>query len=79
MKFSAEAFMRGFVALLLVFPLFSLGCESTTRSPETAKLLENEHPIDGLNRDVSQSEAGSIRDPYSRKPPPIQRDYATER
>ncbi|MGN6367169.1 MAG: hypothetical protein ACTHN5_02800 [Phycisphaerae bacterium] len=74
--------MRGFAAILALFlglPLLA-GCESqTTPSPETAKLMQQEHPIDGMSRDVAQREGGSVHDPYTWKPPPVRRDYASER
>ena len=67
--------------LLLTTPLlFWCGCESTQApNPATATLLQNERPIDGMSRNVGENQGGAIHDPYTLSPPPVRRDYASER
>jgi hypothetical protein len=76
-RFNYEALFSA--SLSAAFVLLG-GCESTrSNDPATATLLQNEHPIDGLNRNVSESQGGAIQDPYSIYPPPIRRDYTNDR
>lgn len=63
-------------SLLLVVPLLAVACESMDR-PRVS--TETDRPIDGLNRNVTAKQGGAIHDPTSLSPPPVRRDYATDR
>ncbi len=59
------------VVILLVAPVMLAGCEAE----RTAK--GGHYPIDGMSRDVSQTQGSSVRGPQS--VPPIQPGYANAR
>lgn len=72
--------MKVFCAMLFLTAV--CGCETAPRNignEPTASTLSQEHPIDGLSRNVGENQGGAIRDSMTLRAPPVRPDYASDR
>jgi hypothetical protein len=66
-----------FALALLLGPL--AGCQQTTLSTASPGDRAGEPAIDPLSRNITEPQAGSLRDSLSLSPPPVRRTYVEER
>jgi hypothetical protein len=54
------------------------GC-SMSGSAEAYDSNIEAHPIDGLNRNITESQIGAVQEAPSLSPPPVRKDFASDR
>ena len=67
--------LRIFIPLVALSASLLAACQS---SPYTTQNTIGEPNIDGLSRNITQTQGGAIRDPASLSPPPVRPAYVNE-
>ena len=67
---------RNLILMLLLSAGLTAACQN---SPYAVDQPSTGQHIDGLSRNVTQTQGGSIRDPASLSPPPVQPAYVEDR
>ena len=62
-------------ALIVLIPVLLAGCASVETPANT---VSGEVGVDPISRNLTQTQGGSIRDPYTLSAPPVRREYVQE-